>query len=100
MINKILKGLEVSSGRLNIPRDLLEFVGIRPNEKIALCEDEEGIKVKPLNALQDCKVIAIVQLDSKGRFVYPKHLLSEEKKEMFFEIYVLNGNLTLKEVEL
>ena len=100
MINMVLKGLEETSGRLNIPKDLLDFVRIRPNEKIALCEYKEGIKIRPLYALQDCKVIAIAKMDSKGRFVYPKHLLSEEVKEIFFEIYVLNGDLILKEVEL
>ncbi len=99
MLNKILKGLENSSGRLNIPNDLLKFVGIRPGEKIALCEHEDGLKVKPLYALQDCKVIAIAKMDSKGRFVYPNELL-KEKEEIFFEIYVLNGDLILKELEL
>lgn len=100
MINKILKGLEDSSGRLNIPNNLLEFVGIRPNEEVALCEYEEGVKVKSLHSLKDCKVIAIVKMDSKGRFVYPSYLLEEKVKEMFFEIYVFNGDLILKELEL
>lgn len=100
MLNKILKRLEDSSGRLNIPKDLLDFVGIKPNEKIALCECGEGIKAKPLHTLQDCKVIAIVRMDNKGRFVFPNQLLKDGKNEMFFEIYVLNGDLILQEVEV
>lgn len=100
MINKILKKLNNSSGRLNIPKNLLDFVGIKSNERIAICECGEGIKIKPLNTLQDCKIIAIARMDSKGRFVFPKMLLKDEINEIFFEIYVLNGDLILQEIEL
>lgn len=101
MINKILKKLNDSSGRLNIPKNLLDFVGIKSNEKIAICECSEGIKIKRLHTLQDCKVISIAKMDSKGRFVFPNQLLEKERNdEIFFEIYVLNGDLILQEIEL
>ena len=96
-MEKVLKKLEVSSGRLNIPNNLLKFVGIKPNEKVAICKSEGCVKVKTLDSLKDCEVIAITKMDSKGRFVYPKYLLGKEK-ELLFEIYVLNGNLTLREL--
>lgn len=100
MVNKILKKLEDSSGRLNIPKELLDFVGIKLNEKIALCEFENGIKLKSLNTLQDCKVISIVKMDNKGRFVFPNYLLERGRNEAIFQIYILNGDLILQEPEL
>lgn len=96
MVNRIFKSLDKSTARLNVPQTLLEIVGITKNDKIAICTDNYsgGIKLKPLDMVNDEKIIGIVKLDNKGRFVFPDYLLEDEDKtNLKFEIFVHNSEL-------
>lgn len=97
MLNKILKGVN-SQGRLNIPNDLLELVGIYPNQKAALCYHKKGVMLRPLTSLKDRQVIKVVKLDHKGRFVFPIEMMEKSREKWLFHIYVLNGEVIIEEV--
>lgn len=99
MLNKNLKKLD-SSGRLYIPNELRTQVEININEKIAICTHEEsgGIMIKPLNKIENCKVIAIGKMNNKGKIVIPKILLPEGRNEAFFDVYLFNGDLVIEQI--
>lgn len=97
MINRIFKKLD-SSGRINIPKELLDLKNIKEGEKIALCTDEEsgGIKIKSFADSYNEKIVGVAKLDSKGRFIIPKYLQEDTKKEeeeVIFEIFVHKSEL-------
>lgn len=87
-----------SQGRINIPLELLEFVEINNEHKVALCLTNTGIKLKSTQFdLQNEKIIGFVNIDEKGRFVIPKYLLEKGKKK--FSIYILNKELIIESVD-
>ena len=83
MLNRIFKKLE-TTGRLNIPQELLKFVNINNGDKVAICTDEEsgGFKLKSLLDAYNDRIVGIANTDSKGRFVFPKYLYENEEKEI------------------
>lgn len=99
MINRVLKGLN-SSGRLSIPSNFLRFVGIKKCAQVALCSYEKVIAIKPLDQINDCKVLAIVKVDSKGRIVYPQYLRGQEKEDSIFELYIYNNELIIESTSI
>lgn len=103
MLNKILKKLS-TSGRLSIPKQLAEQVDIYPNTEVAICAYEEygsnAIMLKPMSENDNCKVIAIVKMDSKRRICMPKFLFPEGREEFYFEIFLFNGDLIIEEFEI
>ena len=101
MLNKILKKTD-SSGRLVIPKSLADYVGIKADSEVAICSYEdygdEVIMIKPISEVDSCKVISIIKVDKRRRFMMPHVLLPEGRNEIFFEIYLFNGDLLMEEV--
>ena len=94
MNNKIIRTLDFQ-GRLAIPKELLDFYGVDIKEKVAICSlDEDKVYIRNPNDLENCKVIAYVSIDEKGRIIMPSEIRKDIKK---IEIYGLNGNLILEE---
>jgi len=97
MRNKILRTYD-SQRRINVPLELLEFVGIKPNTEIAVCSwEHDCVILRAQDNVTDCEIVALAKMDSKGRFCYPKCLVDPEVNEEVFEIFVKNGNLCLKD---
>lgn len=98
MRDSILKSVD-KVGRLSVPKDLRELACISENTTVAMCKKDSsnGVMLKLLCNIKDCKIIAITKFDEKGRFVYPKNLL--EDYEQIFDIYVLNGDIHIEEIE-
>lgn len=103
MLNKNLKQLD-TSGRLSIPKKLAEWVEIYPNSEVAICAYEEygsnAIMLKPTSQIDNCKVITVVKMNSKRKISIPKMLIPERREELYFEVFVINGDLIIEEVEI
>lgn len=101
MLTKILKKTD-SSGRLVIPKPFSNYVGINPDTEVAICSYEEYgaevVMLKPITQIENCKVISIIKMDKKGRIAIPHALMPEGRNEIFFEIYLFNGDLVMEEV--
>lgn len=82
--------------RINIPNQLMEHVKLQKGEKVAFCQHSEGMMIRKMNNLQDCRVIGFATLDSKGRFIVQKDLRVGIKQ---FELFILNNELILKEAD-
>ena len=54
--------------------------------------------IKPLNKIENCKVIAIGKMNNKGKIVIPKILLPEGRNEAFFDVYLFNGDLVIEQI--
>ena len=91
------------NGKVTIPKNLADQVGLEGGEKIALCSCEEYgevFLVKPLKEIDSHKVVAIIPMDSKRRFIFPKEFLSGERDETVLEVYILDGDLILEEANI
>lgn len=104
MLNRIFKKLDSSTGRLNIPGELLKSVNIQNGDKVAICTDEEsgGFKIKSLMNAYNDRIVGIANTDSKGRFAFPKYLFEKEdyEKEIYFEIYIFRTELIVIEAPM
>lgn len=96
MKNKILKNLD-RLNRLLIPVELLDLANIECNSDAALCMAKKGIKIVPLQNLKNCKVIGVIKIGNKGRFVIPNYLLDNDV-ERTFSIYYLNGSIYIEPI--
>lgn len=87
-----------SLGRIQIPKELIEFAEIDINEKIAICKfekEENAIMLKNLNDTQNCEIIAFAKIDYKGRMVIP-YRIRKDIKNNIYEVYVVNKTLVLQ----
>ena len=76
--------------RLNIPRDLMELVSIKPADKLAICSCEERkMFLRSPENVQENVVFGIMKVDDKGRIILPK--FSPDFHEV--EIFALEGDL-------
>lgn len=103
MLNKNLRKTN-SSGRLNIPKVLADLAGLAPCSQVALCSYEEyginTIMLKPIAKSDNCKVLYVTKMDERRRILIPKILLPEGNKEVYFDIYIFNGDLIIEQVEV
>ena len=96
MINKVIRTLD-KQGRLQLPIELVKFSKIKDCKEIALCSmGNSMIRLKPNveDELKNHKVISFVKMDDKRRIAIPTEI---RQKTQNFEIYLLNGDLILKE---
>ena len=95
MFNKLFRELD-SSYRISIPEDLIILAQIKKRNKIYLCQfRDECIVIKGEDNIKDQKIIGVSSLDEKGRFIFPCYLRNKDALQI--EIFVLNGELILKE---
>ena len=95
MQNKLIIPLDRLK-RINVPNELLELAGLKGKKQIAFCPNIEGIIVKSMDDVQDCKIIGTGYMDEKNRFIIPKYIRQNTTK---FEVFILNQELVIKEVE-
>ena len=91
------------NGKITIPKSLLDYVGLKGGEKIALCAYEEYGEVfiiKPFDKIDSLKVVDIVYMDQKRRFTFPMEFLSGKRTGTVLEIYILDGDLIIEEVNV
>ena len=82
-------------GRITMPKDLLDLIEIKIPRQIFLCSSNEGIIMKNKEDISDTdKIIGIVSLDHKGRFILPKYLREKDQEVV---IFVKQGMLMIKE---
>ena len=96
MINKVIRTLD-KQGRLQLPVELVKFSKIKDCKEIALCSmGNSMIRLKPKveDELKNQKVISFLKMDDKDRIIIPVEI---RQKTLNFEIFLLNGDLILKE---
>jgi len=89
-----------SQGRITIPSDLRQSIGLNLFDEIALCYDFSNgtITLCKKHDIADNCVISFRNLDSKGRFIFPKEyfdLLGITKDEPIV-IFLQNNKLCIK----
>ena len=95
MKNKLIISLD-RVNRIKIPSELMELAELKGKKQIAFCKCEEGIMVKSIDNIKDCKVLGKGTMDVKNRFIIPKYIRDNTTE---FEVFVLNQKLVIKEVE-
>lgn len=94
MINKVIRRID-KQGRLQLPNELTKFSSIFDVKEIAMCSmGNKMIKLRPLDYVKNCKVFFIIKMDEKRRIIIP---LEIRQKTEYFEIFLFNGDLIIKE---
>ena len=94
MINKVIRTVD-GQGRLQLPTELVNFSSIKDGKEIAICSmKEETLKLRKIDDVKNQKIIFLSKMDDKCRFTVPFEIRKEVQE---FEIFVLNGDLMLKE---
>lgn len=94
MINKVIRRID-KQGRLQLPNDLIKFSSIFGTKEIAMCSmGNKMIKLKRVDDIKNCKAFFIIKMDEKGRIIIPLEIRQETE---YFEIFLFNGDLIIKE---
>ena len=93
MKNEIIRRID-NQNRLQLPSMLMDFVNLT-DEKILACPEENNmIKLIKMIKTKDHKIIGFVKMDDKGRIIIPPEIRQETQ---YFEVFVFNGELIIKE---